>query len=184
MNDSHLPNNFIERLNTGTESVAGEVYSLYIERLCRVATSLIGERLKRHYGAEDAAHSALGSFFRGMNEKKYRIDQSHRLWALLVTIMRHKIQERGGKAKYDILSVDVVDREPSHEEAVELADAIETALTGLKPSHREICCLFYQEGLSFQEIATRVKCSRWTIRRVLDDFGECLVKYLSNESKN
>jgi RNA polymerase sigma-70 factor, ECF subfamily len=175
---------FLTRLKAGTDSAAGELYTRYIERLCQVATRLIGERLKRQYAAEDAAHSALGSFFRGMNQKRYQIDQAGRLWGLLVTIMRHKIQERGSKAREDILTADVVDADPSHEMAVQLADAVEAATAGLKPRHLEICRLFYHENLSAAEIAARIRYSRWTVRRVLNEFGGRLCDHLDDNSEN
>jgi len=183
--DPDLPQrSFLTRLNAGTESAAEEVYTRYVERLCQVATGLIGERLKRQYGADDAAHSALGSFFRGMNQNRYQIDQSARLWSLLVTIMCHKIQDRGSKAREDLLVGDVIESDPPHERAVELADAIEAAMAGLKPRHLEICRLFYHEDLSSPEIAARVGCSRWTIRRVLNEFGGKLSDCLDDDSRN
>jgi RNA polymerase sigma factor (sigma-70 family) len=178
------PQDFLNRLNAGTESAGEELYTRYIQRLCRVAAELIGDRLKRQYAAEDAAHSALGSFFRGMAQKRYHVDQSARLWSLLVTIMRHKIQERGGKAREDLLVADIISGDPPHEKAVELADAIEAAMAGLKPRHLEICRLFYHEDLSSPEIAARVGCSRWTIRRVLDEFGGRLRDSLDENSGN
>jgi RNA polymerase sigma factor (sigma-70 family) len=175
---------FLTRLNDGTESAAEEVYTRYIKRLCQAATRLIGDRLKRQYTAEDAAHSALCSFFRGIGQNRYQIDQSARLWSLLVTIMRHKIQERGSKAREDLLAADVISGDPPHERAVELAHAIEAAMTGLKPRHLEICRLFYREDLSPPEIAARVGCSRWTIRRVLNEFGSRLRDNLGDKSGN
>jgi RNA polymerase sigma factor (sigma-70 family) len=175
---------FLDRLNSGTESAAGELYGKYAQRLCRVAAQLIGQRLGRQYSAEDAAHSALASFFRGTNEKKYHFDRSERLWGLLVTILRHKIQERGRKAREDGLAADIVGDGTSHEEAVALADAVETAMACLKPRHLEICRLFYEEQLSTPEIADRAGCSRWTVRRVLDEFGRRLSGYLGKDADN
>ena len=181
MTKSGPPQDFLDRLNAGAESAGEELYARYVERLCQLAAKLIGERLKRQYGAEDAAHSALGSFFRGVNEKRFHVDQSGRLWCLLVTIMRHKIASRGAKAREDALAVDVANGDPPHERAIELADAIEAAMGGLRPRHLEICRLFYQEGLSPQEIAARMGCSRWTIRRVLNEFGGRLKDQLGDD---
>jgi DNA-directed RNA polymerase specialized sigma subunit len=52
------------------------------------------------------------------------------------------------------------------------------AVAGLNPRHLDICRLFYEEELSSPEIADRVGCSRWTVRRVLDEFGARLSKHL------
>lgn len=156
-----------------------DLYHQYIGRLCGLAAQLIGERLGRQYTVEDAAHSALGSFFRGVRDGRYPIEPVGRLWSLLATILRHKIQRRGGKAKEELLSGDMAHSDPPPERAAEMADAIQMALEGLKPNHLEICRLFYAEGLSLPDIVTCVGRSRWTVRRVLNEFGRRLEKYLS-----
>ena len=124
----------------------------------------------------------MASVFRGIHEKRYRFDQSRKLWGLLVTILRHKIQKRGAKRREVGLDVDVVCGDPSHEEAAAVADAVETAMAGFWPRDLEICGLCYAEELSTPEIADRVGCSRWTVRRVLDEFGGRLETYLADES--
>jgi len=182
MPSSRHSEGFCDRLNAGTQSAGEELYSRYMHQLCRVATGLIGERLKSLYGAEDAAHSAFASFFRGMAEKRYHVDESSRLWCLLVTILRHKIATKGVKAREAPLEVDPVDGDSLHEEAVELADAIEVTLAEFKPRPLEICRLFYQEQLSPPEIAAKVGRSRWAVRRALDRFGRRLANQLGDDS--
>ena len=164
------------------ESLSG-VYCRYITRLCGLAERLIGERLRRQYSAEDAAHSALASFYRGIDEGQFCVESSDKLWSLLASILRHKIQKRGRRIR-DLLLVDEResdDRRPSHEEAVELADAMEAALAGFKLQHVEICRLHYQEGLGVGETAVRVGCSRWTVRRVLARFRQRLKSCLTRD---
>ncbi len=178
MSTSDVPREFFDRVNAGTESAEEELYHQYFERLCRAAARLIGERLERQYSAEDAAQSALGSFFRGMVATRYQLDNSARLWRLLVTILRNKIRKRGQKARESPLDGDIMSRDPPHEEVVTLADAIEAAIAGLKSRHLEICRLFYYQNLSPAEIAARVGCSRWTVRRVLNEFGHRLQEIL------
>jgi RNA polymerase sigma factor (sigma-70 family) len=169
---------FLGRLNDGNPSAQQEVFDRYFDSLYRAAEKLIGERLKRVYGPDDAAQSAMASFFRGMAKGRYHFERSGRLWALLVTILRHKIQERGNKPGGNSLLEDVEDARRSHEAAVELADAVEAAMSGLKPRHLEICRLFYQEQLLPGEISDRIGCSRWTVRRTLDEFGSRLEERL------
>jgi RNA polymerase sigma factor (sigma-70 family) len=174
---------FLDRLNAGNTSAKEEVYTRYFDRLHRAAERLIGKRLRRVYAPEDAAQSALASFFRGMAKGRYHFDQSGRLWGLLVTIMRHKLQEHGGAGPEQLPEPEeIIDGHPPPEKAVELADAIEAATAGLKPRHLEICRLFYQEELSLGEIAARVERSRWTVRRVLDEFGSRLCDCLDGDS--
>ncbi len=182
MSGSQSSKDFLDRLNAGSASAKEEVYTRYFDRLYRAAERLIGERLRRVFAPEDAAQSALASFFRGMAKGRYHFDQSGRLWGLLVKIMHHKIQEHGRAGPEQLPEPEkIIDGEPPPEKAVELADAIEAATAGLKPRHLEICHLFYQEELSSPEIAARVGCSRWTVRRVLDEFGYRLRDHLDDQ---
>jgi RNA polymerase sigma factor (sigma-70 family) len=189
MSASESNQQFLVRLNAGNESAREELCTRYMERLRQVASGLISQRLQSRYEAEDAAHSALGSFFRAMSEKRYHFDQPGRLWSLLKMILLHKIQDQGRrcqKVKEDRLPVEIADGKPSQEMAVELADAIEAALCGFKPRHLEICRLFLfcQDDFSVNEIADRVGCTRWTVRRVLTEFGSRLRDRLAASRQN
>ena len=164
----------------GSEDDLSDVYRRYIARLCRLAERLIGQRLGQQYSPEDAAHSALASFYHGIHEGRFHVERSGKLWSLLATILHHKIQKRGGRIRDEPLAGEPLDPHPSHEDAVELADAIETVLAGFKPHHVEICRLYYQEGRDVGETAAAAGCSRWTVHRVLERFAQqlemCLAK--------
>ena len=165
-------------MSDGSADDLSNVYRRYVARLCRLAERLIGQRLGRQYSPEDAAHSALASFYQGIHEGRFRIEQPGKLWSLLATILHHKIQKRGGRIRDELMADEPLDPGPSHEDAVELADAIETVLAGFKPHHVEICRLYYQEGLEVGETAVATGCSRWTVHRVRERFAQQLEKCL------
>ena len=159
------------------ENLSG-IYRRYAARLCGLATQLISQRLGRRYSAEDAAHSALGSFYRGIHDGRFHAEASGNLWSLLATILRHKVRKHGRRMRDESLVGEPLDPSPSHEDAIELADAIETALAHFKPRHVEICRLYYQEGMGVGETAASAGCSRWTVRRVLERFSQQLEIHL------
>ncbi len=167
-------------MHDGSANRLSEVYRRYVARLHGLAERLISDRLKRQYSAEDAAHSALASFYHGINDGRFRTETSGNLWSLLATILHHKVQKKGKHLREELIITDSVDPRPSHEDAVELADAIETALADLKPRHVEICQLHYHKGLKIGETASLTGCSRWTVRRVLQRFSERVIKHMEH----
>jgi RNA polymerase sigma factor (sigma-70 family) len=167
----------------GSVEYLTEVYQRYLARLCGLAERLIGERLRRQYSAEDAAHSALASFYRGIHDGRFRTEPTGNLWSLLATILRHKVQKHGRRMRDELQLGEPLDPCPSHEDAVELADAIETALAHFKPRHVEICRLYYHEGMGVGETAASAGCSRWTVRRVLERFSQQLRIRLEHDTQ-
>jgi RNA polymerase sigma factor (sigma-70 family) len=181
MPESTSMESFLERLNAGTPSAIAEVYTRYFDRLYQAADRLIGDRLRRIYGPDDAVQSAMTVFFAGLSQKKFHFSQSSRLWTLLMLIMQHKIQKRATKKWPDQLPPEVVDRRPPQEEALEVIDALEVAVGGFKPRDQEICRQFYLHGLPTDEIASTVGCSQSTVRRVLAEFRRRLGRLLGDD---
>ncbi|TVS14620.1 MAG: sigma-70 family RNA polymerase sigma factor [Planctomycetaceae bacterium] len=167
-------------MHDGSTNRLSEVYRRYVARLHGLAERLISDRLKRQYSAEDAAHSALASFYHGIHDGRFHAQESGNLWNLLTTILHHKVQKKGKHLREELILADSHDPRPSHEDAVELADAIETALADLKPRHVEICRMHYQKGLGVGETASVTGCSRWTVRRVLQRFTEQLKEHIEH----
>jgi len=85
----------------------------------------------------------------------------------------------GGEAD---IRLEAIARDPSPEEVVVLMDELESLLTGLPNPEPEIVRLRL-EGRSSPEIAQEVGCSRWTVRRVLDRFGDRLQKRMERDSE-
>jgi RNA polymerase sigma factor (sigma-70 family) len=173
---------FVNRVNAASPSVGDEIVARYFDRLYQYADRHIGRRLAADYSATDAVQSAFGSFFRGMKRGNYHFERSGKLWGLLVTILRHKIADGAPSHSKHRLEDEPADDDHLPEQAAELVDAIEAAVAGFKPKHQEICRLCYQDELSVSEIGPKVGCTRWTVRRVLNEFGKRLNDHLNPPS--
>lgn len=184
----------VERWRAGDQTAADEIHRRYTRRLWALAERQLGERLQRRLGPEDIVQSVFRTFFRHAAQGEYPIDQSGSLWHLLVTITMNKVRREAkhhcaakrdvGAEIYPDHASDIpytVAQGPSPEDAVALVDELERVVAGLAPPELEVVRLCF-EGHSAPEIASRVGCSRWTVRRVLDRVGVRLRKRLECDS--
>ena len=180
------------RWRGGDQGAAGEIFSRYAQRLLALARSRLSVRLARHIDPEDVVQSACRSFFLGARDGRYVLKRSGDLWRLLVAITVHKLQhqvERRSAGKRDLarevqlddpreplrLPADTLAREPTPAEAAALADMVENLLAPLEPLQRRMVVLRL-DGNSLEEIAQEVARSERTVRRVLEQFKESLLK--------
>lgn len=176
---------FLRRLEAGDKSALERVYRDFADRLLQLAERQIGDQLRPFYAPEDAAMSALGSFCRRTAEGAYRFDHAGAVWRLLQTITVHKICREATRHRREIRAKtgndvsDLASREPSHEEVIEYAEAIQAFLSRFTPRDAEILQLWL-EGLSSVEIAQRVGWSRWTVDRVTKATRDWIDTYLGS----
>ena len=181
----------LDRWQTGDAAAATELFHLYSQRLCAVAQSQIDRRLAGRVGAEDIVQSVFRTFFRRSRNGQFQIDHAGALWRLLVRITLNKVQhqrDRHHAARRNVaaevhlesgeVSPEAIAHEPTPAEAAALSDEIESTLAGLQAPEAEILRLSLQ-GYTPSEIAARVQCSRWTVRRVLNRIGHRLQARLS-----
>lgn len=175
---------FCDRSSQNDPSLAEEVYRRYAERLWRLAERQIGPRLARRVGPDDIVQSVFRTFFRRSEQGQFTIDQSGSLWNLLVTIAINKIRRQaafhaaarravGREVDGQEVVFASVANDASHEEAIALQDELEFLMVGLRDPEPEIIRLALK-GYSTDEIARHAGCSRWTVRRVLNRFGQRL----------
>jgi RNA polymerase sigma-70 factor (ECF subfamily) len=194
MSESDLVGDLLARLQSGDPSAADELYRRYAQRLCAIADRQLGRRLRAREDPEDVVQSAFRTFFRRAADGQFQVDHASGLWNLLVTITLNKVRlraQRHGAGKRNVraevgLDLDQLDprlvaREPTVEEAAAFIDELDFILCGLQDPDPEIVRLCFQ-GYSPSEIAARVNCSRWTVRRVLDHVGDRLRRRLRIES--
>jgi RNA polymerase sigma factor (sigma-70 family) len=189
MSESNTSADFFIRLNDGKSSAIEQAVKRYREKLCELVAREMGTRLAARENPEDAVQSALASFCRGVKEQRFRIDHSGALWRLLETITRHKmlhhikIQEadkRNATHEAGPTGDWIAGREPSPEDAVQVADLIERAIDGLKPPDPEIFRL-HLEGFTRAEIAARFDLTKATVRAKLDRIRARLARLLPPE---
>jgi RNA polymerase sigma factor (sigma-70 family) len=175
-------------LHRGSDSAAEEVDRRYRQKLCAFVEREMGKRFAGREDPEDPVQSALASFFRGVEEGRFRIDHSRKLWGLLATITRHKMlkhiefmeAEMRNPEKEAPLEGDVAaSPEPRAEDAVAVADLIEKVIEGLEPPAPEVFRLRL-EGLTRKEIAKRVECTEAAVRVKLDWMRDRLRRLLGD----
>lgn len=91
MPDADFSKDFFFGLNNGAESAAARVDQRYRRKLCTLVEAELDKRFEQRESAEDVVQDVFGSYFKGIDQKAWRIDFSEGLWALLATIARRKI---------------------------------------------------------------------------------------------
>jgi len=185
-----LSANFFVRLNSGKESAAEQLDRLFRERLCSLVEREIDKRFAARESPEDAVQSALRSFYRGIDEKRFRIDNTGAMWRLLEQITRRKIlkhaeyhnaDKRSPRTEGTGVEVSFPAREPAAEEAAAVADLIESVLEGLDDESTEVFRLRFQ-GCTRAEIAKRMQCTETAVRVKLERVRARLRRLLDENS--
>ncbi len=162
----------IRAVQDGSSSAVRPLLAAYFDRLVRLA----GKRLRSLPGLggydEDLALRSFQSVCQRLRDPARALDLAGRddLWRLLATrtisraidlIRRHRpVEVLGDDAVTQLLA-----REPTPDEAAELADECHRLLAALKePDLRQIA-LWKVEGYTHEEIAARLDCVPRTIER-------------------
>ena len=196
MSHSDSTTDLLRRWRTGDQSAARDLYERYSQSLCALVERNIKKRLRRRIGAEEPVQSAFRTFFRRTADGQYQIDHSVDLWNLLVTItlnkLRHMIEYAEAKKRDpnrevdldgEVLSPDLIAREPTPDEAAALDEELELLLAKLKSDEPEIVRLRLR-GCSVSEIANSLNLAQHTIRRKLDRIGGLLWQRLRDDSRS
>lgn len=179
MTDLEATGDLLERWRrTGDQAAANQLYNRFAESLCRLAERHMDQRLQQRVGGDDVIQSAFRTFFRRTAEGQYSLDDPGSVWNLLVTITLNKVRRQGERhraGKRDIgversldssrIHPEALSRDPSPEHAVTMIDELRNLFDVLSESERELIRLEL-EGYTSAEIAERLGCSRWTVRRV------------------
>jgi RNA polymerase sigma factor (sigma-70 family) len=177
----------------GNQSAAAELYERYARRLLLLASAQMGEKLRRRLTPDDVVQSAFRTFFRRADQWQLQPDRPAAIWHLLVRITLNKVRSKADfhNAQQRDLAAEVplhqtgfdltlVAHEPTPEEAAVFAEELNQAFAGLGNSEVMTLELAIQ-GFTASEIASRVGCSRWTVRRTLDRIGSRLVSRLDSD---
>lgn len=174
----------IARARAGDQEAATELFNRFARRLGRLAATRLDGLVRRRVDPEDVVQSAYRSFFVRLNDGQFALSQWDEVWALLARITLRKCgrkSEHARAARRDAtrevaLSSSADDscgawqptaRDPTPEEALALAETVESLLTGFDEQEQEIVGLRLQ-AYSEREISTQVGRSERTVRRVLE----------------
>jgi DNA-directed RNA polymerase specialized sigma24 family protein len=166
---------WIVALKSGNDEAAERLWDRYFHRLVDLAR----ERLpaKGLYDEEDVALSVFDVFCRmSQEDPAFRPANRDELWRLLAVIAARKVgqrlkgdraQKRGGLLnRNDLMSIDdLTDSVPPADFSVMMAEECQRLIAGLSDAELESLVAWKLDGYTNEEIAAKMKCSRWTVQR-------------------
>jgi RNA polymerase sigma-70 factor, ECF subfamily len=170
-----------ERLRTGDDGAATEVFRRFAGRLIALARTELDTRLRRKEDPEDVVQSVYRSFFTRYHSGQFDFATWDALWSLLTVITVRKCmsraehylaQRRSVAGEVDAPRDDdaasglsqAIDREPTPLEAAVLAETVEQMMGGLDARDRAIIELSLQ-GYTAPEISAQLGFAERTVRR-------------------
>jgi RNA polymerase sigma-70 factor (ECF subfamily) len=182
----------MERLRSGDEAAAAEVFHRYLRRLIALAGKQFDAQTRERADVEDAVLSAFRTFFARAGRGEFDLAGWGQLWSLLAVITLRKCARRRRALKAarrdPSREVDaqgprgdglwqVPDPAPSPVEAAILSETIEELLDDLDADDRPIVEHILQ-GYTAEETAARLDCSERTVRRVRQRAKQCLERLI------
>lgn len=176
----------IDGARAGRPEAQERLWQRFFGRLVAFAETRFRGRPPRGADAEDAALSALHSFYRGARQGRYpRLDDPGNLWPLLVQMTANKAanllrSERAAKRGAGTVQGEsalggieqIVCQEPTPDFAVQVEEECQRLLAALgEPSLRQVAT-WRMEGHSNEEIAARLGCKARTVERKLRSIRE------------
>ncbi len=195
--ESWTSSELLANVRAGDEQAAAAIFERYVQRLTLLARARLSPRLASRSDPEDIVMSAWRSFFVAARAGRFKLERSGDLWRLLVSITMHKLYRqvrRDSAVKRAIgreQSVDwhddhwqpIDDREPTPDEAVTLADELESILARLEPVRRRVLELRLQDE-PLPVIARETGRSERTVRRILAELDQQLRELLLTQRQS
>jgi RNA polymerase sigma-70 factor (ECF subfamily) len=166
----------------GNEDAARLIVERYVDRLLALVRHRLSRRLARRVDPEDVMQSVFRTFFDRAKAGKFHLDAPDDLGKLLTRITIHKTLRQvvfHQAAKRDLKRevaqsedgarefLELLDREPTPEEANMFVDQLEGFLGQLRAQDRQILELRLQ-GHKNEEIASQLGISERKIRRLVE----------------
>jgi RNA polymerase sigma-70 factor, ECF subfamily len=182
MNEGSSFNELMNRLRTGDNAAAAEVFRRFTDQLIHLARRQLDASTLGKTDPEDVVQSVYRSFFTRYQAGQFDIETWNELWGLLTTITLRKCVNRLEYFQAERRDVrrevncppseegsgvgwEALDREPTPLEATVLAETVEQVLKGTAAVERPIVALSLQ-GYTTLEICNHVHRSERTVRRV------------------
>jgi RNA polymerase sigma factor (sigma-70 family) len=182
---------WLTSLKGGDTAAAQPLWERYHRQLVALARQKLQAARRREADEEDVVQSAFHSFFRGAARGRFpRLNDRDDLWRLLVVITarkaldqlahQHSKRQGGGtvqgesrifpgKPGCDEAAIEqVVGAEPTPEFAAQVAEQYQRLLDLLGDDTLRQVAVWKMEGLTNDEVAERLDCSRRTVARKLE----------------
>jgi RNA polymerase sigma factor (sigma-70 family) len=181
---------WVTALKGGDVAAAQPLWERYHRRLVGLAREKLRGARQRAADEEDVVQNAFHSFFRGVAHGRFpQLGDRDNLWRLLVVITARKAldqlaaehaKRRGGGTpsedsrmshgtKFEEIAIEqVVGDEPTPEFAAQVAEQYDRLLHLLGDDTLRRVAVWKMEGMTNDEIAEKLDCSRRTIARKLE----------------
>jgi RNA polymerase sigma factor (sigma-70 family) len=182
---------WVTALKGGDVAAAQPLWERYHRRLVGLAREKLRSARRRAADEEDVVQNAFHSFFQGVAHGRFpQLQDRDNLWRLLVVITARKALDQlahehskrqgrgtlqgesrispGGPDADDAAIEEVVGDEPTPEFAAQVAEEYERLLGLLGDESLCRVAVWKMEGLTNDEVAERLDCSRRTVARKLE----------------
>ena len=182
---------WVKALKGGDAAAAQALWERYYRRLVALAREKLRSARRRAADEEDVVQSAFHSFFRGVAAGRFpQLGDRDNLWRLLVVITARKALDQlahertkrqgggtlQGESRISPVGPDrdeaaieqVVGTEPTPEFAAQVAEEYQRLLDLLGEESLRQVAVWKMEGLTNDEVAARLDCSRRTVARKLE----------------
>ena len=176
----------LERIKNGDVQAQHQVFDEYVLRLLGLVRHRLSKKFTRRIDADDVVQSAYRSFFNGVHDDRFAIENSGDLWRLLAAITMNKMQkqivshsaEKRSVHREQTLQMQMADScceiplksistEPTTEDEAALSEEIALLTRELSQQQCEMLELRLA-GFHIDEIALQIACSERTVRRFFD----------------
>ncbi len=192
--ESWTSSELLANVRAGDEQAAEAIFQRYVQRLTLLARTRLSSRLASRTDPEDIVMSAWRSFFVAARAGRFSLQRSGDLWRLLVSITLHKLYRQARRHSTEKRSIKleqsvdwsddhwqpIDDREPSPEEAIALADELQSILEQALPADRIVLQMRLQ-GESVEAIAQEIHSSERTVRRTVARLCDSMQQMLLGE---
>lgn len=173
---------WLARVLTEKPGFEAELVARFSERLLAFARQQLPACVQSRVDPEDVVQSVYRSFFQRLHAGQFRFEASHDLWRLLAAMTFRKarnavkfhLRDRRDSRRAQPLqaAADIAeDRSPNEADLEHLVASLDQLLAALPESRRAIV-VRRLEGVSVQDIAKEMRCTRQTVYRVLSHVQE------------
>ena len=188
----------MDRLRSGEDEAAREIFARFAARLVGLARRNLGGKLAAKVDPEDVVQSAYKSFFVRQREGDLEVVNWDGLWGVLTMITVRKCADRAAyyqAGKRDVsrelagttdsgpgMAAEIaLDRDPLPEEAAVLAETVETLFRAVEdPDERAILELSLQ-GFTAAEISEKLGRAERSVRRLRERLRKRLERMRDEE---
>ena len=175
----------IEKLSTGDEAAAEEVFRTYEPMLRAVVRRQLSGALRSKFDSIDVVQSVWADMLQGLREAKWSFHDAAHLRAFLVRVTRNRFIDRVRQNRAAVqsqrslaeteLEQYVVSPASRPSEEVQAEDLWQQMLAVCPPAHRELLSL-KRQGKSLAEIAQHTGLHPSSVRRILYQVARRLEK--------